>query len=402
MRTTLCAVLFLFPAFLCTGQERIDISLDRDMYIAGDTLGYHACYYLDQNMLSKPLSKVLYVELITNSGKKIAQTMSCFSDSIISGKLYLPEDTRSGNYYFRAYTKYMRNHSPETYSYKVVCVVNPFSDEVLQDAEPREDDPVDARVYRPERNGLTISGRIVGAGDHVPVKAAEISISTVSDASYFSIVESDSAGNFVFELPWDLKNTEFTMSVDGYEQGELRILVDSEYCNKKIRLDYIPFIIENEEEVLELVHQYQKDAHQASKGQDKITDTVAVSFYGQPGRVVFEKDYIELKSIGEFVFELLYEFKYVESSNFLYPTGNFSLKYSPVLVLLDNTRVYDIKSFLKLPARRVNRFEIIRGGYIIGEKSFGGILNVVTEDGDMAGYVDQTARIYFEFGTACQ
>lgn len=402
LESILCAIVLLFPAFVSQGQERIELSTAREIYIAGESLEYRAGYFLDEQMIPKPLSKVLYVELITNTGRKIAQTKNCFFDSIVSGKLLIPGDTRSGNYYLRAYTKYMRNDSPMTYSYQEVCVVNPFSDEVVQDVQPRETGDKEATVFKPETNGLTISGRIAGAVDHAPREGAEVSISTVSDASYFFITESDTAGNFVFELPWDLKNTEFTISVDGYQQGALSVLVDAEYCNQEIRLPYIPFIIQNEAEVLTLVHQFQKAQQKYSNCQDKTTDPPAVPFYGKPGRVVHEKDYIELKSIGEFVFELLYEFKYVASSNFLYPTGNFSLKFSPVLVLLDNVRVYDMQSFLELPARRVNRFEIIRGGYIIGGKSFGGILNVVTEHGDMAGYTDQTERIYFEFNTACQ
>lgn len=395
-------LIFFFSAFVCQGQESIDITLERDIFIAGDFLEYRAGYFLDQEMIAKPFSKVLYVELITNTGIKIAQSKSCFSDSIVPGKLLIPGDTRSGNYYLRAYTKYMRNNSPTAYAYQVVCIVNPFSHEVLQDLSPRDTDVKDSRVYRPETKGLTITGSIEQTADHAPREGAVLSISTVSDASYFSITETDSAGNFVFELPWDLKNTEFTISVEGSVQGELNVLIDSEYCNKYIHLDYIPFTIQDESEVLGLVHQFQKARQQNISQQECTTDFLMVPFYGKPGRIVYEKDYIELKSIAEFVFELLYEFKYDESSDFLYPTGNFSLKYSPVLVLLDNIRVYDIHSFLKLPARTVNRFEIIRGGYIIGGMSFGGILNVITEEGDMSGFIDQTERIYFEFCTACQ
>jgi len=402
MRIMHCVFIFLFSVFECPGQESIDISTERDIYIAGETLEYHAGYFLDQKMIPKPLSKVLYVELITNAGIKIAQTKCCFFDSTISGKLLIPADTRSGNYYLRAYTKYMRNYSPETYGYQVVSIVNPFSAEVLQDLDEFDGNVNDSQFYKAETNGLTISGRLEGAANHLPQEGTELSISTVSDASYFSITETDAAGNFAFELPWDLRNTEFTISVDGYEQGELRILIDSEYCNKNIQLEYIPFGIKNESEVLGLVHQFQKEVQRNPNRQDSITPSPSIPFYGKPGRVIYEKDYIELKSIGEFIFELLYEFKYVESSDFLYPTGNFSLKFSPVLVLLDNNRVYDIRSFLKLPARAVNRFEIIRGGYIIGGKSFGGVLNVITEQGDMAGFMNQTERFYFKFGTACQ
>lgn len=396
-------VIIIFFLFLkAKGQEKVDVSLERDIYIAGETIKYDVGYFLDDEMVTEPLSKVLYVELITNTGDKVSQTKVCFSDSAIKGSLLIPADTRSGNYYMRAYTKYMRNYSPMDYSYQVVCVVNPFSEEVLQDLKTQEHSVNGARVYMPERNGLTISGRVIGSIDSASIEGAELSISTVADASYFSIGETDSAGRFLFELPWDLDVTEFTISIDGHEKRQTNILVDAEYCNKQVNLKYIPFKIEDETKVLKLVHQYQKYLQKGDEQSLKAEVDTYTPFYGKAGRVVNEKDYIELESIGEFVFELLYEFKNIESSNFLYPTGNASLKFSPVLVLIDNVRVYDVDSFLKLPTRRIKRFEIIRGGYIVGSKAFGGILNVVTEDDDMAGYVDQAARIYFEFDTVCQ
>ncbi|HKK62423.1 MAG TPA: hypothetical protein VJ951_07680 [Bacteroidales bacterium] len=402
IRYIVFVIIFFFLFLNAKGQEKVDISLERDIYIAGETIKYDAGYFLDEEMMTEPLSKVLYVELITNTGDKVSQAKICFSDSVIKGSLLIPEDTRSGNYYLRAYTKYMRNFSPQDYSYQVVCVVNPFSEEVFPDLKFQEHLVNSSKVYMPERNGLTISGRVIGSVDNNPIEGAELSISTVSDASYFSIGETDSSGRFLFELPCDLTVTEFSISIEGYEKRQVNILVDAEYCNKQINLNYIPFKIEDEAKVLKLVHQYQKYIQKGDEKSFKAEEDTYIPFYGEAGREISEKDYIELESIGEFVFELLYEFKYVESSNFLYPTGNASLKFSPVLVLIDNVRVYDVASFLKLPTRRVKRFEILRGGYIIGSKAFGGILNVVTEDDDMAGYIDQAARIYFEFDTVCQ
>ena len=59
-----------------------------------------------------PKSKVVYTELITPIGDKINEGKQEIKDLHFSGEISIPENTLSGYYYLRSYTKWMRNGSP--------------------------------------------------------------------------------------------------------------------------------------------------------------------------------------------------------------------------------------------------------------------------------------------------
>jgi hypothetical protein len=81
-------------------------------------------------------SKVLYVELIKWNGVKLASLKLKLDKSGSSASLRIPGDLLSGNYYMRAYTKWMRNFSVNDYAYRLIKIVNPFNAGI--DAGPSE------------------------------------------------------------------------------------------------------------------------------------------------------------------------------------------------------------------------------------------------------------------------
>ncbi|MGB8358602.1 MAG: hypothetical protein WCD55_08295 [Bacteroidales bacterium] len=81
-------------------------------------------------------SKVLYVELIKWNGVKLANLKLKLDKSGSSASLRIPGDLLSGNYYLRAYTKWMRNFSVNDYEYRLIKIVNPFNAGI--DAGPAE------------------------------------------------------------------------------------------------------------------------------------------------------------------------------------------------------------------------------------------------------------------------
>ena len=81
-------------------------------------------------------SKVLYVELIKWNGVKLANLKLKLDKSGSSASLRIPGDLLSGNYYLRAYTKWMRNFSANDYAYRLIKIVNPYN--AGTDAGPAE------------------------------------------------------------------------------------------------------------------------------------------------------------------------------------------------------------------------------------------------------------------------
>jgi hypothetical protein len=137
-------ILFLIPALLfvsfCVlrGQqtnavkpgESIVLFSDRTLYIAGEQILFSAFIRSENTQKMPELSRVLYCEIVTPGGTKVAGNKYLIDNSSASGYLNIPNDITTGIYYLRAYTKIMRNEGPSYYNYSFLKIVNPNRSEV--------------------------------------------------------------------------------------------------------------------------------------------------------------------------------------------------------------------------------------------------------------------------------
>jgi len=122
-----------------SNEERITLFTDRTLYISGEQIQFAAYLFFNGNHYirntdeqSKNLfSNIIYVELISPEGEKIANGKYLCEESYSTGNITIPKDITTGNYYIRAYTKFMRNYGPNTYCYACLKIVNPFKPDVL-------------------------------------------------------------------------------------------------------------------------------------------------------------------------------------------------------------------------------------------------------------------------------
>jgi hypothetical protein len=116
--------------------EKIRLFTDRNLYCVNENIFFTADYSCISGADSIMWSKVLYVELIKWNGVKLANLKLKLDKSGSSASLRIPGDLLSGNYYLRAYTKWMRNFSVNDYEYRLIKIVNPFNEGT--DAGPAE------------------------------------------------------------------------------------------------------------------------------------------------------------------------------------------------------------------------------------------------------------------------
>jgi hypothetical protein len=127
--------------------EKIALYTDRTLYIATEKIYFTADYSVDRELSSLDWSLVLYVELIRWNGDKIVQEKFALDKSGASGYLEIPGEVLSGNYYLRAYTRWMRNYSAAHYAYASIKIVNPDK----QETDPGPNVVSDEKTYHPER-----------------------------------------------------------------------------------------------------------------------------------------------------------------------------------------------------------------------------------------------------------
>jgi len=115
--------------------EKTVLFTDRETYVVDEDILFSAFNVTSPVLRNADWSNVLYVELIAPDGEAFAQRKFAFSQDGTTGTLRIPTSVLTGNYYLRAYTRWMRDYSPYNYFYKLVSVINPFRGELL---EPRE------------------------------------------------------------------------------------------------------------------------------------------------------------------------------------------------------------------------------------------------------------------------
>lgn len=127
-----------FPA---ESGENIRLFTDRSIYCVNEKICFVAEYSCIGDLKSLPWSKVLNVDLIRWNGDRIAGSKLKLEDESISGCLEIPGTLPSGNYYLRAYSRWMRNYPQGAYAFIGVKIVNPYRAETDEGPEEREELP---------------------------------------------------------------------------------------------------------------------------------------------------------------------------------------------------------------------------------------------------------------------
>src|SRR5690606_37858023 len=113
-------------------QETVFRPTDRTPYITGGHFWFRA--YGVAGSMHRPLgmSRVVYVEILDATNQPVLQAKVPVKDGVGHTSLFLPASLNSGNYTLRAYTRWMRNYSPDFFFHRSITIVNPFKPLGLQ------------------------------------------------------------------------------------------------------------------------------------------------------------------------------------------------------------------------------------------------------------------------------
>ncbi len=119
-------------------QEKIFVHTDKSFYVCGEIMWFKL--YNTDAFLNKPatISKVAYVELLSNDHKPVLQAKIELNEGTGSGSFMLPYSLSSGSYVFRAYTNWMKNYSPDFYFESGIIIINTFKRLNIRDIESPE------------------------------------------------------------------------------------------------------------------------------------------------------------------------------------------------------------------------------------------------------------------------
>jgi len=104
--------------------EKVYLHFDKPYYAVGDTIWFKAYVTIQDHQLSA-LSKIVYVDMITNHDSVVQSVRLPVVNGIANGSFVLPQVSfTEGNYHVRAYTNWMRNFDPAYFFTKNITVGN--------------------------------------------------------------------------------------------------------------------------------------------------------------------------------------------------------------------------------------------------------------------------------------
>jgi len=248
--------------------------------------------------------------------------------------------------------------------------------------------------YMAENDGHYLSGIIKYRDGNVSDSSDFLYMSVQGKVAEFRYSEIDSAGHFSFLLPVDniLRN----------------LILQPEHANKKMILEiespysgifpvsntFKDAFTESRLEVFEeLSFNYQLAKIYGIKSKKESdfkdnTDRKKRRFYGIPEMDIFLDEYIKLPSMEEVFIELVpgvilrskksgYEMKITNPL-----TGIFYNE--PPLVMIDGVIINDLAVLVNLDPETVEKIEVVKTPYLIGDLILHGIVNVITHSGDFS------------------
>jgi len=153
--------------------ENLKVCLDRTIYISGEKILFTAFILNNLGPAGDNFSKVIYCELISPGGNRITGGKYEVDNSIAHGCLGIPEETISGIYFLKSYSRFMRNGDPQDYNYIRLKIVNPYKSEVISGYKVVAADSVQVRNLPrnndDQRFNLTVAKKVVHPKEEVEI-----------------------------------------------------------------------------------------------------------------------------------------------------------------------------------------------------------------------------------------
>lgn len=171
---------------LAGSGEKITLFTDRNIYCVNEKIYFIAEYSSAKELDSLEWSNVLYVELIRWNGNKLAQMKLKLTRPGTSGVINIPGSILSGNYYLRAYSKWMRNFSAGDYACLPVKIVNPFRPETDEGPSEISGPATTAELSVVQKTLIKGVRCIIGKNEYMQREKAEVDFQ-LNDKKFFDI-----------------------------------------------------------------------------------------------------------------------------------------------------------------------------------------------------------------------
>jgi hypothetical protein len=255
-----------------------------------------------------------------------------------------------------------------------------------------EDQPV--FKYQVEKEVHYLSGKLLTSDQKTTASNKTVLLSSPGKVAVFQYAKTDKEGNFCFNIHIDEELKDLIIQPDEVTKNK-NINLESSFSDKYIKserlVDSISKPIPGYISTWSVNHQVMKIYGTSSIGEPikpNISEPKIRRFYGKPDQELNMKDYITLPVMQEVFFELIpgVILKSKKSGYNILMTDpeNNNTYETPPSLFVDGVVVKDLAVIAGLDPEVVEKIDIIKERYFVGDYLSYGIVNVITKAGDFS------------------
>ena len=269
---------------------------------------------------------------------------------------------------------------------------------------PVDEQPGEKVFYYPETLGLSVTGKLTDNTTGNTLKNARINLSIIGKGREFMAMKTDSAGRFFFYLPDYTGSRDLFLCSENPGIADSKILVDNDFCTIPVQIPSNHFTLTPQEREVAYKMAINLQLESYFRG-DSIPDKNYEQdeyqvFYGKPTDIIYIDKYVQLPTIEEYFNELptLVKVRKRQGEKYFKILGpQTGLADFEPLVMVDMVAIEDLPKILAIAPTNISRIEVINVLYVKGDQIYGGIINIISKNGDFAGINLPSSGIFINY-----
>lgn len=248
--------------------------------------------------------------------------------------------------------------------------------------------------YQMEREFHILNGKLI-AGDKPVSNTSEIVLLCMpSKEPGFQYAKTDNSGNFSFNIKIDRSIKDLVLMPDN-ESKEEKIILESGFTEQYEPVQVTPDTgdVSIPQYITDWSVNYQvrkiyRVSTSDSSAESSFPPAIPVRFYGKPDIELIMADYVSLPKMEEVFYELLPHVSMKKrNSGYEIIINNYVIETSYELspyIFLDGVKIKDASIIAELDPSIVERIDVVKEKYFVGNYSFPGIVNIITKSADFS------------------
>jgi hypothetical protein len=267
-----------------------------------------------------------------------------------------------------------------------------------------------AAVYFSEKRGISLTGKLMDKDQKESIPGKVVTLSVMGDKD-FTGYKTDLNGRFFFTLPYDTGKRDIFLSTVDYNSAGMSLFIDNDFCTRPVNFQSDEFKLTGEEQKLALaLSKNYIISREFMKISGRVADTVlhnSKPFYGEPTGILLMDKFIQLPTLREYFDEISLEVKVKERKEgkyFKFLSNDASMMAYDPLILVDWVVINDMEKVLAVSPQKILRIETVNKPYVKGNLTYGGIISIISREGDFAGIDLPASGIFVKydlFSPAC-